>query len=293
MVLGVHKKSSRLAVLGELGRFPLLIKGLCNLLKYHAHLNKIKGSNSLIGKAVTEMSLETGPNLDSWWNRVEKIKDLVGAKYSNYEKIEIIGMKIKKCIKSKFEIFWLDKIKIGNLDKNGTYHNKLKNYSTLKGSFTKEPYLDLVPNRAQRSDLTRLRISASRLALETGRYSRPPVPPDQRYCRYCRPLENENNFLDGYIDDEDHFLNKCTTFQLKRNCFLAKFRSISPNFDSLTDAGRTATLLCPTSPCATKLTNKFIKILFKFRNDLDNGEPVHHMGYERGVVLNEFLDDSD
>ena len=33
MVLGVHKKSSRLAVLGELGRYPLFIKGFCNLLK--------------------------------------------------------------------------------------------------------------------------------------------------------------------------------------------------------------------------------------------------------------------
>ena len=44
MILGVHKKSSRLAVLGELGRFPLFIKGLCHALKYQAHLCKIEGN---------------------------------------------------------------------------------------------------------------------------------------------------------------------------------------------------------------------------------------------------------
>ena len=55
MVLGVHKKSSRLGVMGELGRYPLLIKGLCHVLKYHAHLNKINNPNSLIGLSVQEM----------------------------------------------------------------------------------------------------------------------------------------------------------------------------------------------------------------------------------------------
>ena len=40
MVLSVHKKSSRLATLGELGRFHIFIKGLCHVLKYHAQLCK-------------------------------------------------------------------------------------------------------------------------------------------------------------------------------------------------------------------------------------------------------------
>ena len=52
MVLRVHKKSSRLGVLGELGRFPLLIKGLCHVLKYHAYLNRITDWTSIIGNAV-------------------------------------------------------------------------------------------------------------------------------------------------------------------------------------------------------------------------------------------------
>ena len=42
MKVGVHKKSIRLATLGELGRFPLFIKGLCHALKYQAHLCKTR-----------------------------------------------------------------------------------------------------------------------------------------------------------------------------------------------------------------------------------------------------------
>jgi hypothetical protein len=36
MVLGVHKKSCRLGTLVELGRFPLFVKAICHVLKYHA-----------------------------------------------------------------------------------------------------------------------------------------------------------------------------------------------------------------------------------------------------------------
>ena len=78
MILGVHKKSSQLAVLGELGRYPLFIKGLCNTIKYHAHLSKLRSSDSLLGMAVEEMKLETDPNIKSWWYRLEELKKLFG-----------------------------------------------------------------------------------------------------------------------------------------------------------------------------------------------------------------------
>ena len=40
MILGVHKKSSILATLGEHGRVPPFIKGLCHVMKYYAILCK-------------------------------------------------------------------------------------------------------------------------------------------------------------------------------------------------------------------------------------------------------------
>ena len=74
MILSVHKKSSRLGVIGELGRFPLFIKGVCHVLKYQAHLLQTIDNGSLVSKAVQEMKSSPNPSLNSWWGRVEKIQ---------------------------------------------------------------------------------------------------------------------------------------------------------------------------------------------------------------------------
>ena len=137
IILGVHKKSSRLGVLGELGRFPLLIKGLCHVLKYQAHLLQKVGNGSIISKAVEEMKSNANPNLNSWWGRVEKIKLNLGIRYSPFSKLDLIGENIKNQVKSKFENYWLreiNKIKVGEDNLN---HNMLRFYSNIKGCLKK------------------------------------------------------------------------------------------------------------------------------------------------------------
>jgi hypothetical protein len=289
MVLGVHKKSSRLGTLGELGRFPLFIKAICHVLKYQEQICKNE-SNSIISHMVKEIKTNPNNDLNTWWGRVEKIKQTLGIKYSPFSKIDVIGQNIKRQIKSKFEAFWLseiNKIKLGADNKN---HNKLRFYSTIKGCFKKEPYLDLVPNRSQRADLTRLRISSSRLAIEVLRYQK--VPEEKRYCRYCTPSGVDNN-VEGYLDNEQHFLTTCSSFTLKRNCFFSKLNTIISGFSNLSSVEQTAILLCPTSVVTSKMVNKYIQIMFKTRNLLDEGFPSFNMGYESGVILNEFFDIND
>ena len=291
MILGVHKKSSRLGVLGELGRFPLFIKGLCHVLKYQAHLSNISNPTSLVGKAVKEMKTINDPEFKTWWGRTEQLKNLFGIKYSKYKNIEAVGTMIKKCVKSKFEIFWLKSINKPNDVEN---KNKLSFYAKLKGCFKKEPYIDFVPNRSQRCDLTRLRISSSHLAVEVMRYQRPYVPADERHCKYCRPMEDNLGDLVGHKDDEYHFVANCGTFTLKRNCLLGRYETIHPGIKELPIQSMVHTVLCPTSILKTKLINKFIKIMFETRKHLDDGNPILHQGYSSGIELNPFYDnDSD
>jgi hypothetical protein len=54
-----------------------------------------------------------------------------------------------------------------------------------------------------RSKLTKIRISAQLLAIETGRYCKPITPADQRFCKYCKHL----------IEDEVYFLLVCPTYK--------------------------------------------------------------------------------
>ena len=93
--------------------------------------------------------------------------------------------------------------------------NKLEFYSDIKSKFKIEPYLNLVENRSYKNALTRLRISAHSLHIETGRYERydnylkayTNTPRGERKCPICT----------GDIKDEYHFLFNCTNNKKLRN----------------------------------------------------------------------------
>ena len=66
----------------------------------------------------------------------------------NYVKKEVAGNKFKKRVKSVFDRFWIDEV---NAEKiiNGVNTNKLRFYSTLKASFSREPYFNLANSISQ------------------------------------------------------------------------------------------------------------------------------------------------
>ena len=83
---------------------------------------------------------------------------------------------------------------------------KLKVYSSIKKSFELENYLLQFPIHIRRN-LTKLRISAHSLAIETGRYSKPnKTPIEKRICYYCKEVETEF-----------HFIFKCSLYNAERN----------------------------------------------------------------------------
>ena len=99
------------------------------------------------------------PQLKTWWGRTEKLKELLGINFSHFATIDCIDKKIKYCVKSKFESYWIKSINKISVGPDGQNKNKLRFYAKIKGCFKEEAYIDLVPNRSQRADLTRLRIS--------------------------------------------------------------------------------------------------------------------------------------
>ena len=74
----------------------------------------------------------------------------------------------------------------------------------------------------------------------------------------------------------------------------SKMNTIVKGFNELKIENKTATLLCPTAVLSAKLVNKYIKILFNIRKQLDEGVPILNMGYEGGIIVqNEFFDDDN
>ena len=264
LILSVQKKTSRLAVLGELGRYPLLIKSLVQSIMYEHSIVKYQ-SGSLVGQAVAEMSSAGTP--DCWLSRVHSIKQLLNIPaYPAYWSEQRVSHNVNKIIKSKFDAFYLNEINKIKIGEDGFNHNKLRFYSTLKGCFKPEYYISNINNRNQRAWLSRLRTSSHHLEVEKGRYQN--IPYSERFCRYCSPA---NEDPDGRLGTEAHFLHDCATFANQRRCLFAKLSLVLPTFSDLSREEKVRTLLCPASNIASKLINKYIAIMFKSRDQIEEG----------------------
>ena len=271
MFLSVHSKASRLAVLGELGRYPLFVTVLSQCINYKLSLFNRQTNTNLIGHVIKEMSKMSNSGQDCWLTRVDKIEQLLNIP-KNLKFTKTSGKNITARVKSKFDRFWLDKInefkpnQTDNID-----HNKLRVYRQFKSSFTMEPYIELVRNRNQRSSLTRLRISAHTLATELLRRTRPVTPYHRRLCAYCQPTGNNIAATEKFIDSEQHFIMWCERFKNMRRDLFIKISCIIPGFKDLSNDQKFKTLMCPTSPQIAKSVNRYIKSMFQKREQIDAG----------------------
>ena len=258
MLLSVHKRASRLAILGELGRYPILIPAIKLCLKYECQLSR-SNNDSLINRAWLEM--KQLPHLDTFYTRTRDIKSLFNIGNLNGTMLTI-GNNIDKKIKSNFDVFFLSEINQVKLGKDSLDHNKLRFYKKLKGTFRTEPYIENICNRSQRAFLSRYRVSAHRLRVETGRYSSPVTPLCDRIFLFCDSKE---------CDTEEHFILHCRTFTLKRNCFFGRMSALIPEFVNMCDRDKLLTVLCPAKTDVAKTVSKFLGIMSETRKHLENG----------------------
>ena len=63
----------------------------------------------------------------------------------------------------------------------------------------------------------------------------------------------------------------CDTLNVKRECFLGKMSSIVAGFKDMSAENKIKTILCPKSSAAVKTINKFIRIMFLARDNINEG----------------------
>ena len=269
IILSVHRKTSRLAVMGELGRYPLAVKAISQCLNYRQCLAS-KPADSLIGQAMGEMASLANQGKDCWLTRVNRMEELLQLPTITYSKYS--GKTFTKLVKSCFDRYWLDQIKMSRVGIDGQPHNKLLTYSTFKCCFKVEPYVSLIRNRNQRCHLTRLRVSAHRLGCEVGRYTRPPVPRDKRYCVYCPPQPGQAGLPVRPLDTKCHCLTQCVVGQDDRPDLYTVISSNYSNFINLDNNSKFKMLVCPTNAAQCKAVNRFLDMQFKTRSKIDTGE---------------------
>ena len=168
-------------------------------------------------------------------------------------------------LQRKFSQYWLNQVQANRPGPDGENHNKLQTYGSFKSHFGTEPYIELVRNRNQRCNLSRLRVSAHRLGVEVLRYRRPAVPRHLRYCEYC-PVDST---APRPLDDECHALTQCSIGAEARVGLYASMAENNNEFLNLSNTDQFKLLVCPTNPTNAKLVSRYLQLIFNTRDNID------------------------
>lgn len=185
--LSVHYKATNVGCWGDTGRYPLFTEALKLSTDYFYRAQNV-GRNTLLQAAYLE---QQSLNLE-WFRNMNSIINT-----HNIGKSKTPSINIREHICTLFSEKWADV-------KNRS--PKLDFYNTLKKEFKFENYL-LLQNYKYRNALTRLRISAHSLYIETGRYVRPPIPREDRFCIFCKCNYNHN-----VTESELHVITDCPLY---------------------------------------------------------------------------------
>ena len=223
-ILGVSKKTSALASLGELGRYPLMLSCCIQMVKYWHRIKTDTPDTSLINKILSYMEEKEDLGEHSWISTVKFLLD-----YCNMNDIWLNPTEIKndtiasKCfniLMSKYADFWnkmlqnTDSSSLKKKKSNVYMHgnNKLRTYCLIKNEYRMEAYLTSIANCTKRKMLAKLRYSNHPLLIEVGRHLKMDV--DTHKCNLC-----------DRIEDEIHFVTECQLHMETRNKFLSKVGS--------------------------------------------------------------------
>jgi hypothetical protein len=198
-ILGVSTKSTNVAVMAELGRYPIGVTIVTQMIKYYLRILDMP-VNSLLRDTILEMRSSTTRGCHPWLKSVEYIFATLGLDLSMFEhyvntstyKRQKISKSIRSQLEGRYDHFW----KRLMCKQDG----KLNMYKEIKTNFQYETYLDCIRSSQHQKQLTKLRISNHKLYIETGRYQKPYVERKDRLCQLCASNE---------VEDEYHFLFKC------------------------------------------------------------------------------------
>ena len=139
---------------------------------------------------------------------------------------------------------------------------KLRTFIKFKNFSDTPAYLTKPLSFIQRKFLAKLRLGCLEIRLETGRWARPRLAEEARICQACENLE-EN------IENENHFLFECNSYQSERLDWLANV-SKPENFSVLPQAEKFSVIL--NHPSNVKQTAQYIINIFDIRSKIMNSK---------------------
>ena len=186
--LGLSKSCPNMPVYGDTGEIPLSIKGYRLMLNYWNRLKTLPETNLAKKALIANAQIRT-----NWISTIEKL-----LKTFNLLEATDKTINFKRTLRTNafeyYKALWENTIKNQEV-------NRLAFYQKLKKEFTPSKYIDLL-NFKMRKTIAKIRCSNHCLAIEKGRHHN--TPRELRICTMC---------TDKVVEDEEHFLTKCKSYE--------------------------------------------------------------------------------
>ena len=221
-VLGVHSKTSNLAVYSELGRYPLIIDQMISCLKYLDYIEN-DSKNEFLKEFVNNLMLDDKMrNNCTLFKFRQQIGKFLNIRLNIYSKGQ--WKIIRTSLNSHFDRYWNTMVFNDTYDNNKKGGNKLRTYRIIKTNIAYESYLNM-RKFEKRKYITQFRVSAHKLKIETGRYNsnNAYINPEDRLCMQCSLNTKE---------DEFHFLLECEKYKCIRKELFLKCQNDNELFNS-------------------------------------------------------------
>ena len=247
--LGLPTSATNLACFGELGRPPLMIRWKLKILKYWIRIVTDWNMPPLVLDAY-HMAVEN--NL-TWATQSKSLLDRLGFSEAWIEP-ELMNLttfmcEVKERLTDQYTQSWRQMLREST--------GKLRTYRTFKHDFRMEAYLNLPVYL--RIPVTKFRVSAHPLRIETGRYALPqPIPPGERYCWFCQ----------NTVEDEVHFLLECPAYEDNRKHLQRSNTNLNRNFVHWPNGFKFNFIMQNKDPSLQLALAKFIKKSLEKRQDL-------------------------
>ena len=146
---------------------------------------------------------------------------------------------------------------------------KLRTFNLFKVFQEQPAYISKPLTFHERRLVAKTRLGCLPIRLETGRYSIPRLPEEQRLCLVCKP---PNQIIDiGHVgppqpvESEVHLLFLCSAYRVERTFWFSKM-TLPPDFDSLPVEIKLKAVL--NDPFNVKVTAKFLTHALNLRSKL-------------------------
>ena len=219
ILLSVNQKTSNTASRSELGRYPIMITIIANILCYRARL-EADDFTGLAKQSFNDDIMIATKDKSNWYTCTEQLLNFL--KIDRYYLLryptKTLRKKITYKLKQSYDSYFRNSL-CNDTRKDPNERNKLRTFRLFKQYIKYEPYLNLNMNKNTIKHLTRLRLSAHKLNIETARYVKAPKETRLEQKKLARKCTNCNLSCD---EDEIHFLLECDKYYRIRTAFLDK-----------------------------------------------------------------------